>query len=140
MGLTGGGTRLGRMHRSRVSTFLIDVGKDEVDAAAGFWSQALGVRTSSPPGEPQYTTLHDGLPGYVLAIQSIDDAPRYHLDIETDDVAAEVARLTALGAVEVSSWQGCHTLRAPGGHLLCVIPVHSDPDEFAGRATVWGSE
>lgn len=128
------------MHRSRVSTFLIDVRQDEVDGAVGFWSRALGVRTSSPPGEPQFTSLHDGVPGYVLAIQSIDDAPRYHLDIETDDVAAEVARLTGLGAVEVSSWQGCHTLRAPGGHLLCVIPVHSEPEYFAEHSTAWGSE
>ena len=128
------------MHRSRVSTFLIDVRRDDTDRAATFWAEALGVRTSSPEGEPQYTTLHDGLPGYVLAIQSVDDEPRYHLDIETDDVAAEVRRLQDLGAVEVSSWQGCHTLQAPGGHLLCVIPVHSDPTYFTENATMWGIE
>jgi hypothetical protein len=29
------------------------------------------------------------------------------------------------------------TLRAPGGHLLCVIPVHSDPDAFKAQATTW---
>jgi predicted enzyme related to lactoylglutathione lyase len=125
------------MHRSRVSTFLIDVRKDDVDEATAFWSKALGVRTSNPPGEPQFTTLHDAVPGYVTAIQSVDAEPRYHLDIETDDVTAEVARLAELGAVEVASWQGCHTLRAPGGHLLCVIPVHSDPQDFAGHATTW---
>jgi predicted enzyme related to lactoylglutathione lyase len=128
------------MHRSRVSTFLIDVRRDDTDRAATFWAEALGVRTSSPEGEPQYTTLHDGLPGYVLAIQSIDGEPRYHLDIETDDVAAEVERLQDLGAVEVSGWQGCHTLRAPGGHLFCVIPVHSDLASFTEHATIWGIE
>jgi hypothetical protein len=125
------------MHRSRVSTFLIDVNREEVEAATTFWSKALGVRTSSPEGEPQFVSLHDAVPGYVTAIQSVDDAPRYHLDIETDDVPAEVERLTGLGAVEIADWQGCHTLRAPGGHLLCVIPVHSDPDEFAAKATTW---
>jgi hypothetical protein len=124
------------MHRSRVSTFLIDVRRNEVDQATTFWAEALGVRTSSPEGEPQFTTLHDAVPGYVTAIQSVDDEPRYHLDIETDDVAAEVRRLVDLGAVEVSSWQGCHTLQAPGGHLLCVIPVHSDPSYFEAHATV----
>jgi hypothetical protein len=127
------------MHRSRISTFLIDVRQDERAAADRFWSEALGVRTSSPDGEPQFTNLENGLPGYVLAIQGVDDEPRYHLDIETDDVPAEVARLTGLGAVEVGSWQGCHTLRAPGGHLLCVIPVHSDPAYFEQHATAWGS-
>jgi hypothetical protein len=125
------------MHRSRVSTFLIDVPRDEAAETAAFWSAALGVGAASPPGEPQFITLHEALPGYVLAVQAVDDAPRYHLDIETDDVAAEVARLEGLGAVEVSSWQGCHTLRAPGGHLLCVIPVHSDPDTFAERSQTW---
>jgi hypothetical protein len=106
--------RLVRMHRSRVSTFLIDVRRDDVDEATGFWAEALGVRTSSPDGEPQFVTLNDGLPGYVLAIQSVNDGPRYHLDIETEDVDAEIERLLKLGAVEVSSWQGCRTLRAPG--------------------------
>ncbi|WP_241998056.1 MULTISPECIES: VOC family protein [Kribbella] len=120
-----------------MSTFLIDTPQDEAAETAAFWSAALGVGAESPPGEPQYITLKDALPGYVLAVQAVDDAPRYHLDIETDDVAAEVARLEGLGAVEVSSWQGCHTLRAPGGHLLCVIPVHSDPDLFAERAQTW---
>src|SRR5215207_2027986 len=125
------------MHRSRVSTFLIEVPRDEAPKTAEFWSAALGVPAESPPGEPQFLTLHDAMPGYVLAVQAVDDAPRYHLDIESDDVAAEVARLEGLGAVEVASWQGCHTLWAPGGHLLCVIPVHSDPDLFAERAHTW---
>ena len=125
------------MHRSRVSTFLIDTPKEQAGETAAFWTAALGVGTRSEPEEPQYVGLKDGLPGYVLAIQAVDDEPRYHLDIETDDVQAEVARLVALGAVEVSSWQGCHTLRAPGGHLLCVIPVHSTPEYFAERAKTW---
>ena len=57
-----------------------------------------------------------------MAVQSVDDTARYHIDIETDDLAAEVARLTGLGATPVSQWLDCHVLRAPGGHLLCVIP------------------
>ncbi|WP_432950173.1 VOC family protein [Kribbella sp. CA-253562] len=126
------------MHKSRVSTLLIDVPREEAPKVADFWSAALGVRTSSPPGEPQYISLHDAVPGMVTAIQALEEGEaRYHLDIETDDVDAETARLIGLGAVEVSSWQGCRTLRVPGGQLVCVIPVHSDPEEFADRATTW---
>jgi hypothetical protein len=66
----------------------------------------------------------------VVAVQAIHDAARYHVDIETDDVPAEVRRLTGLGASEVSSWQRCRTLEVTGGHLLCVIPLHSDPATF----------
>src|SRR3954454_23940298 len=128
------------MHRSRVSTFLIDVRRDEVDAATTFWSEAPGVRTSSPDGEPQVITFPNATLGYGAEIQSVHDEPRYHLDIETDDVPAEVARLTELGAVEIADWQGCHTLKAPGGHLFCVIPMHSDPASFEQHATVWGRQ
>jgi hypothetical protein len=67
----------------------------------------------------------------------VDDEPRYHLDIETDDVASETARLTALGAVELRRWLDCRILQAPGGHLLCVIPLHGDPDAFQRLARVW---
>lgn len=125
------------MHRSRVSTFLIDTPHEQASAAAEFWSSALGVPFHSPPGEPQYLTLENGIPGYVVAVQAVGAESRYHLDIETDDIDAEVARLVALGATEVSSWLECRTLRAPGGHLLCVIPVHSDPEYFAQQARTW---
>ncbi|HEY9293582.1 MAG TPA: VOC family protein [Microlunatus sp.] len=124
------------MHRSRLSTLLIDVPSGEVANAASFWSEAIGVPATPVPDEPQYTSLPDAIPGLVVALQAVDAAPRYHLDIETDDVAAETARLTELGAVEVAEWQGCHTLRAPGGQLLCVIPRHSG-EEFDEQATTW---
>ena len=125
------------MHRSRLSTLLIDAPADRAEASAAFWSAALGVPTSCPPGEPQFHTLQDCVPDFVVSVQAVHDAARYHVDIETDDVAAEVQRLTELGAVEVSSWQGCHTLEVPGGHLICVIPVHSDPATFARLAHTW---
>ena len=125
------------MHRSRLSTLLIDVPGDLVPDAAAFWSAALGVPANSVPGEEQFTSLPGALPGLVTAIQAVDDQPRYHLDIETDDVAAETARLVALGAVELRQWLDCRILRAPGGHLLCVIPLHSDPGTFQRLARVW---
>jgi hypothetical protein len=125
------------MHRSRVSTLLIDAPRDEAPAAASFWSAALGVPARPSPGEEQFTSLPGALNDLVTAVQAVDDAARYHLDIETDDLDAETARLIGLGAVEVSRWLDCRTLRAPGGHLLCVIPLHSDPETFARLAKVW---
>ena len=89
------------MHRSRVSTLLIDAPRDEAAASAAFWTAALGVDAHQPPGEPQFTSLDGGFAGLVAAVQAVDDQARYHLDVETDDVAAETARLCALGAVEV---------------------------------------
>ena len=125
------------MHQSRVYALLIDTPEADAAPAAAFWSAALGVTASPVPQEPQFTRLHQALPGLVTYVQAVDDSPRFHLDIETDDVEAETARLLALGAIPVSQWLECHVLRAPGGHLLCVIPVHSDPGAFKAQATTW---
>ena len=124
------------MHRSRLYGLFIDTPVPEAPAAAAFWSAAFGTTAAAEPHEPQFTMLADAFPGLAVGVQSVDDAPRYHVDIETDDVAAETARLTGLGAVEVARWLGCHVLRAPGGHLLCVIPIHSDPEFCAAHSTV----
>ncbi|WP_410642458.1 VOC family protein [Amycolatopsis sp. lyj-346] len=125
------------MHRSRLFGIFIDTPVAEAGSAAGFWSAALGVPARSVVGEEQFTALDGAIPGLIVDIQAVDDEARYHVDIETDDVSAEVARLTALGAKLVSSWLECHTLRAPGGHLLCVVPVHSDPETFQRLARTW---
>ncbi|MEU0383612.1 VOC family protein [Streptomyces chartreusis] len=124
-------------HRSRVYAVLIDTPEAEAARAAAFWSAALGATAQPFPPAPQFTTLHEALPGLITAVQAVDDAPRIHLDIETDDVESETTRLTALGAEQVARWQECRVLRVPGGHLLCVLPVESDPDTFRARANVW---
>jgi hypothetical protein len=125
------------MHRSRVYALILDVPRDQVPEAVDFWSAAFGADPRHRPTEPQFTSLPGVVPDLVTAIQSVDDAPRYHIDIETDDVRAEVDRLRGLGATEVSQWQECHVLRAPSGHLLCVLPVESDPEVFAATARRW---
>jgi hypothetical protein len=130
------------VHSSRLSTLLIDVPGAEAAASAAFWSAALGVPATPVAGEPQFTSLPGAVAGLVTAVQAVgaqegEEAARFHVDIETDDTGAEVARLTALGAVPLRQWLDCHVLRAPGGHLLCVIPLHSDPEEFAAAARTW---
>ncbi|MER5261215.1 VOC family protein [Actinosynnema sp. NPDC002837] len=125
------------MHRSRVYALLIDTPRAEATEAAAFWSAALGAPARPVPGEEQFTSLHQALPHLVTAVQAVDDEPRFHLDIETDDVEAETARLLALGATEVSRWLECRVLRAPGGHLLCVLPVHSPTALFDSESNTW---
>jgi hypothetical protein len=125
------------MHRSRFSTLLIDAPHADASASTAFWSAALGAAARPVPGEEQFTDLDGAFPGLVVAVQAVDDQPRYHLDIETDDLDAETARLIGLGAVEINRWLDCRILRAPGGHLLCVIPQHSDAETFRGHARVW---
>ena len=125
------------MHRSRVYALLIDTPAAEAAHAAAFWSAASAARPGRTPRNRSSPCWTRRCPDVVAVVQAVDDAPRLHLDIETDDVEAETARLLALGAVPVTQWLDCHVLRAPGGHLLCVIPVHSDPGAFTARATTW---
>jgi hypothetical protein len=125
------------VHRSRISTLLIDVPTEQAATAAAFWSAALGVPAEPVAGEEQFTSLPHAVPGLVTAVQAVEDSPRYHLDFETDDLDAETARLIGLGAQEVSHWLDCRVLQVPGGQLACVIPVHSDPAEFERQAHLW---
>ena len=118
-----------------MSTLLIDTPAADAPRAAAFWSAALGATARTPPDEEQFTDLDGAFPDLVVAVQSVDDAPRYHIDIETDDVEAETRRLIGLGAVLLRQWLECRILRAPGGHLLCVIPQHSE--SFDRLARTW---
>jgi hypothetical protein len=125
------------MHRSRLYGLFIDTPTGQAPAAVAFWASALGATPQQIPGEPEFTTLAGAVPGLAVDVQAIGDAPRYHLDIEADDVDAEIARLLALGAVVETPHDGFSVLRAPGGHLVCVVPVQSDPALFAAQAHVW---
>jgi len=48
---------------------------------------------------------------------------RFHLDIETDDVDAEVASLAGLGAVKVASGRTWVVMRDPSGLVFDVVPL-----------------
>jgi len=58
-----------------------------------------------------------------------------HLDIESDDVDAEVARLEALGARQVERVRTWCVMEAPTGQRFCVVRK-SSPD-FEQRANQW---
>jgi len=44
------------------------------------------------------------VPELVVAVQAVDDAAGYHVDIETDDVTAEVRRLAETFARLARTW------------------------------------
>lgn len=62
----------------------------------------------------------------------MEGPPRVHLDVHTDDVDAEVARLEALGASQVERLADWAVLRDPAGLPFCV--VHASPGELDGPA------
>ena len=110
------------MHRSRLSTFVIDCKVDDLDAATEFWSAALG-RPAEPadPEDPNYRMIASDKDEPMLLLQRVDHDSRIHLDIEADDLEAEVKRLEALGATRIKFLKRWWLMRAPTGHVFCVV-------------------
>jgi hypothetical protein len=108
------------MHRSRLAGFIIDTNTKDLDGAASFWGTALGM---APEGEREgdYKRLDSLSRDLAIEVQLVDHPSRVHLDIESDDVEAEVARLEALGARRVSQVKTWWVMEAPTGHRFCVI-------------------
>jgi hypothetical protein len=125
------------MHKSRLANIVIDCRTDDLLAEARFWSAALGyplpdtldldsgfVKLVTPPGE------------MLVIIQRVSHEPRAHMDIETDAIEAEVARLEGLGAtVVVRNPAGWVVMQAPSGHRFCVGSPFRDG--FEDKANRW---
>jgi predicted enzyme related to lactoylglutathione lyase len=127
------------MHQSQLSGFIIDCRTTDLEAAAQFWSAALGYAlqpASAKPEEAGYRRFDTGPDGLDIEVQQVEHASRVHLDIETDDVEAEVARLVQLGAKRVCTVRSWCVLEAPTGQRFCVVPQHRRAD-FAARANTW---
>jgi predicted enzyme related to lactoylglutathione lyase len=123
------------MHRSRFAGIIIDCRTDDPDSAAAFWSAALGYPRSESQEDPGYVSLDAPAGETYVEIQAVDHDSRVHLDIETDDVDAEVSRLTALGAREIRRVKGWAVLEAPTGQRFCVVPVANG--HFETTANHW---
>jgi hypothetical protein len=129
------------MHRSRFCAFVIDCKVDDVDTAATFWSRALGKSVVPPtPESGNYRELSTSRDEPIILLQKVDHESRVHLDIETDDMDAEVTRLEALGANRIAFVRNrWWVLEAPTGHRFCVVRPQRGPLE-PDRANSWDTE
>jgi hypothetical protein len=109
------------MHRSRLGDLVIDCHSDDLLAAAEFWSEALGYPLPSDvKSSDKFIQLQTKSGDVQVILQRVDHDPRVHLDIETDSIDEEQARLEKLGAVLVSRQEGWIVMQAPSGHRFCV--------------------
>jgi predicted enzyme related to lactoylglutathione lyase len=110
------------MHRSRLSTFVLDCKTPDLDAAAEFWSRALGRRwRPEEDGDPSYRVLSSGAVEPILLVQKVEHESRIHLDIEADDLEAEARRLEALGARRIAFVKRWIVMEAPTGQRFCIV-------------------
>ncbi|WP_448612642.1 VOC family protein [Modestobacter sp. URMC 112] len=124
-------------HRSRLAILLIDLPPELHDRGRRFWAAATGHRVEPDPDE-DWSSLGAFADGFHLEVQrtGAGTAPRWHVDVETDDVHAEVARLEALGAVRFADMGGFWQMKDPAGLLFCVVGVQTG-EEFDRYATTW---
>ena len=111
------------MHKSRLAALVIDNKVADVNEAAEFWSKALGYSCLESKENWALKYVHLKTPGdepHIL-IQKVDHDSRVHLDIETDNITAEVARLEKLGAKVVEALPRWTVMEAPTGHRFCVV-------------------
>lgn len=116
-------------HKSRVAYLVIDCA--DLERAAQFWSAAVGgpidVDQSFGDGIYRIVKLPDSDIRLLMQLVPEDKATksRVHIDIESSDVEAEVARLVELGARrqmlvderDVRFW----VLQDPFGNEFCVV-------------------
>lgn len=125
------------MHKSKLGGFIIDCQTDDLRRAADFWSAALGMPVRELPGSEagKYKRLDDSQHDLHIEVQKVDHPSRVHLDIETDDIEAEVRRLEKLGAKRLQQIETWWVMEAPTGQRFCVVCASSRA--FAHQATDW---
>jgi len=126
------------MHKSRLAGFIIDCKEADLANAAMFWSKALGMQAGASK-ENLYVPLLAQDRDLHIEVQKVSHESRIHLDIETDDVEAEVTCLEQLGACRVEQrstnsyiWW---IMEAPTGHRFCVVQVQSK--DKSGTMNEW---
>lgn len=132
-------------HRSRLCHLVIDC--DDLDRGVEFWSAVLDADEEPIPesSRPVYRRLRLPDSEIRVLLQRTKDVKtskeRMHLDIETDDVKAEVERLTALGAVSWDHQQerghDFWVMRDPWGNEFCVL--QTEFPELLARRRPWSS-
>jgi predicted enzyme related to lactoylglutathione lyase len=124
------------MHKSRLAGFIIDCRSDDLDAAADFWSAALNLPVRPAAAhEPLYRVLETAADQPHLEVQQVQHESRVHLDIEADDIEAEVRRLEKLGARRIATVKSWCVLEAPTGQRFCV--VRPQRPDFPAKANSW---
>lgn len=110
------------MHRSRLTAIVIDCLPQHFEESVRFWAAALGVKQPRKPGASQrYVHLKRPDNDLDVLLQRVEKDPGVHLDIESDSIDREAARLEALGARRKGKVKRWWVMRDPSGLAFCVV-------------------
>ena len=124
-------------HPYRNGELVIVIDCSDLDRSARFWSGALGYAAGAATGGHYRSLTPESGPGIEVLLQRADDEKhgknRLHLDLRTADLAAEVSRITGLGATVLTArpvvedglqW---HILADPDGNEFCILQPAGRP-------------
>ncbi|MBV8931857.1 MAG: VOC family protein [Kutzneria sp.] len=105
---------------------MVTIDSTDPGALAGFWTEALGARVVHEVGGEFLMLASDD--GVLLGLQRVTEAKdgknRVHLDLRTNDRAAEVRRVVGLGATVVAEHEypamAWAVLHDPQGNEFCI--------------------
>lgn len=124
------------MHRSLLTTLMIDCLDEHFEESLAFWSGALGLPPARRPADSQrYITLGRLPAPPMVRLQRVEKNPGIHLDIETDDLRAERMRLLSLGANAKYRVRRWWVMQDPSGTAFCL--VRPDDENFENHANTW---
>ena len=121
------------MHKSSLGAVIVDCKTDDLEAEAQFWVGALGGKIGRRD-ERYIEILGDPAEPRVI-LQKVEHPSWIHIDIESDDIEAEVKRLEGLGASVVEKMERWTVMEAPSKHRFCII--NAGREGFDEDANVW---
>ena len=115
----------------------LDVPRESFDDAVAFWSAVTGWEPSLRRGEDgQFVTLLPAAGSAYVKLQAVDGAAGVHLDLDSTDRPAAVARAAALGASPAWTYEDVEVVRSPGGFTFCHTLLDGTPSLGRDGTTV----
>ena len=115
----------------------LDTPRAAFDEAVAFWSAVTGWRPSDRRGEDgQFLTLLPAAGSAYVKMQAVDGPPRIHLDLDSGDRPAAIARTRALGATTAWTYHDVEVMRSPGGFTFCHTLADGDPTMHRDGSTI----
>jgi hypothetical protein len=122
-------------HRTRLVQVCVDSPRSAHEREVAFWRQLLAGRWVASDSPEFAGKWHDdeGSPLQLLfqRLDEEDGAVRAHLDLGTDDLAADARRLIDLGATDIGPGRGWYALRDPAGLAFCT--TGNSPEQMRHR-------
>jgi hypothetical protein len=115
------------MHKSRLGAVIVDCETDDLEREAEFWGAALGGEVTSPRPGGRYLDVQGDPADPRVILQRVEHPSRIHIDIETDDIDAEVKRLQDLARIS----------HHPSRQLLLHCSTSGTPDRCIPAVVLW---